>query len=238
MNQPATASRALIQFIAEHASRLGGAVSRIRLIKLLYLADVHWFQQRQQLATSYRWRFYHYGPYTAEAQRDIDECVARGLISAQTVPRPDETGDMTLYRATSSAPDLSSLFSATLEATLSSEIRRWLWAPLPEFLNYVYFDTRPMREARRGEYLRFEPELFYVAEPSPAKSGRRYTSREARQAFQQFITSREKDRFPVPRDAILDDAYLTALNALDAEDTPAHPLEGTVAVNPDDLSPA
>ena len=134
-----TSADLLIQFIVGIASQLGNGISKIRLIKFLYLADVHWFRKRSQQATTYRWRFYHYGPYTGEAQADIDAAVSRGAIGTATMSR-DEGGDMTLYRATG-VPDLSELFDASFEVLLSSEIRQWLWRPLPQFLNYVYFDT-------------------------------------------------------------------------------------------------
>jgi hypothetical protein len=229
-----TSADLLIEFIVGTASRLGNGVSRIRLIKFLYLADVHWFRKRSQRATTYRWRFYHYGPYTAEAQGDIDAAVSRGAIGTLTMPR-DEGGDVTLYRATG-IPDLSAVFDASFEALLSSEIRQWLWKPLPEFLNYVYFDTPPMRVARRGEYLRFEPELFRPAEAPPAPSVRRRTSQAARRAFASFLAKADQDRVPLPRDAIADASYLAALQVLDSDDILAAPLEGTAEANPDELS--
>src|SRR5438093_78936 len=231
-----TSADLLIQFIVGIASQLGNGISKIRLIKFLYLADVHWFRKRSQQATTYRWRFYHYGPYTGEAQADIDAAVSRGAIGTATMSR-DEGGDMTLYRATG-VPDLSELFDASFEVLLSSEIRQWLWRPLPQFLNYVYFDTPPMRDARRGEYLRFTLEVFQPAEPpAPPATGRR-TSQAARRAFANFMARREHDRVPLPQDAIADASYLAALRALDSEDVLSAPLEGTAEADPDDLSQA
>jgi len=210
-----TSADLLIQFIVGIASQLGNGISKIRLIKFLYLADVHWFRKRSQQATTYRWRFYHYGPYTGEAQADIDAAVSRGAIGTATMSR-DEGGDMTLYRATG-VPDLSELFDASFEVLLSSEIRQWLW---------------------RGEYLRFTLEVFQPAEPpAPPATGRR-TSQAARRAFANFMARREHDRVPLPQDAIADASYLAALRALDSEDVLSAPLEGTAEADPDDLSQA
>jgi hypothetical protein len=99
MASPPSDCQALVHFIAWYATQLGRAGSRIRRIEFLYLADAHLFSQRQRLATGYPWRFYHYGPYAPEVQRDIDECVRVGLIESQTMPRSDEAGDVFLYGA-------------------------------------------------------------------------------------------------------------------------------------------
>jgi len=235
-----TDRHALIVFVAWHASKLGRAVSRIRMVKFLYLGDVHFYAQRRRLATGYRWKFYHYGPYAAEAQRDIDECAERGLLHCEVLPRADEAGEVSLYRAYGTDPAIHDRFSATLETVLGSEIERWVGAELNPFLDYVYFETPPMREARRGEYLRFDETTFAVDAVHEPKAERpkRYASREARKAFQRFLESRrvERSKVPVPRDAIVDDAFEEAVSFLDAEEGLARPLEGSVEVDPDDVN--
>lgn len=226
---------ALIIFIAWHASTLGRAVSRIRLVKFLYLADVHLFQQRRQVATGYRWRFHHYGPYAAEIQRDVDECVGLDLVRCDKVPWGDDAGETSLYKSYGRDPLIHERFTATLETVLRSEIQRWLPVPLNVFLDYIYFDTPPMRDARRGEYLRFEESAFGVAEPSSVGRPKTYASREARKAFGRFLDSRrsEKTRVPVPQDAIVDDAFVEAVKRLDAEDATTAPIQGSVDIDPD-----
>ena len=108
------------------------------------------------------------------------------------------------------------------------------------FLDYVYFKTPPMREARRGEYLRFDETTFEVDgvhEPTVERP-KKYASREARKAFQRFLESRrlDKAKVPVPRDAIVDEAFGEAVRLLDAEDALAGPLEGSAEVDPDALT--
>lgn len=232
-----TDRHALIVFVAWYASKLGRPVSRIRLIKFLYLADVHFYTQRGQLATGYRWKFHHYGPYAADAQHEIAECVELGLVRCEVLPRADEAGDVSLYRAYGPDPAIHERFTATLETVLGGEIERWLDGELNTFLDYVYFETPPMRDARRGEYLRFDAVTFgadAVHEPA-ADRPKRYSSREARKSFQRFLESRrtEKTKVAVPRDAVVDEALVDAVRVLDAEDTLAGPLGGSVDVDPD-----
>jgi hypothetical protein len=227
-------------FVAWHASKFGRPVSRIRMVKFLYLGDVHFYAQQRQLATGYRWKFHHYGPYAAAAQRDIDECVDLGLIRCEVLPRADDAGDVSLYRADGIDPAIHERFSATFEAVLGSEIERWLGADLNTFLDYVYFETPPMREARRGEYLRFDETTFAVdaVHESRVERPKKYSSREARKAFQRFLESWrvQRTKVPVPRDAIVDEAFGEAVSFLDAEDVLAGALEGSVEVDPDDVT--
>src|SRR5437870_357159 len=94
----------LIRYITSEATRLAGALTKIRLIKFLYLADVYLFGLAGQRATPYRWRFFHYGPWAVDAQEDIDASVQSGLIEATVRSREDEIGEMTLYSARGASP--------------------------------------------------------------------------------------------------------------------------------------
>lgn len=188
------------------------------------------------MLTQYTWNFYHYGPWTIEAQRDLDGCVASGVLEPVPYTREAGGGEITLYRACSPfITDLSAVLSPTIELALKDEIKRWSRAPLNAFLNYIYFDTPPMRDARRGERLRFEPELFEAPPLEPPR--KRHTSRPSREAFARLLARRTEsaEQVPVPCDAILDADYLAALNALDAQDE-VRGLSGAVEIDPDNLS--
>ena len=97
-----------------------------------------------------------------------------------------------------------------------------------------------MREARRGEHLRFDEKDFAAdALHAPlTQRPKKYASREARKAFQRFLEGRraEKTRVPVPHDAIVDEAFAEAVALLDADDALAGPLGGSVEVDPDALT--
>jgi hypothetical protein len=231
-------SRSLIQFITWYASRTGTGISKIRLIKFLYLADVHSFRLRRQTATPYRWSFYHYGPWTLEAQLDIEECVAQGVIQPQPFAPEEEAEEITLYRSVGADPNIYQQLGVSLESALKTEIDRWSRAPLNLFLNYVYFETAPMRYAKRGELLRFDPEVFAEEQTRAEEAPRRYSSRGARKAFQKLLTAGKtsSDHVPVPRDAIIDDAYVAALEALDAQDRLSGELGGVVEADPDSFT--
>src|SRR5262249_15184271 len=128
----------LIRYITWEATRRAGALTRIRLIKFLYLADVYLFGLSGRRATPYLWRFYHYGPWALDAQAAIDHLAEVGAIDAERRVREDEVGEMTLYSATGTQPEVERVFGHAFETQLADSIRTWLQRPLNEFLDYVY----------------------------------------------------------------------------------------------------
>lgn len=228
----------LICHITWEATRLAGALTKIRLIKFLYLADVYLFGLVGQRATPYRWRFYHYGPWALEAQRDIEDLAQSGAIEATTRPRDDEIGEMTLYSTSSLAPNIEQSFGLRFETRLNDAIRTWAQKPLNEFLDYVYFDTPPMRDAHRGDYLHFDPEIFTEqSEPAPRPLPR-HSSREALKAWRAFLKSAaggDRSSVSIPQDAIADSVFKNAVDRLDAEDALPRPIDAGVDVRPDEL---
>jgi len=230
--------RSLIQFITWYASRSSGGISKIRLIKFLYLADVHSFRLRRQKVTPYNWSFYHYGPWTLEAQLDIEQCVTEGVIQPQQFAPGGDTEEITLYRASGPDPNIYQRLTAGFEFALKADIDRWSRAPLNLFLNYVYFETPPMGDARKGELLRFDAETFQEEPARVQETPKRYSSRGAREAFQRLLISKKgaADQVAVPRDAIVDDAYVAALEALDAQDRLSGQLGGIVEADPDSFT--
>jgi hypothetical protein len=123
----------LIRYITAEATRVAGALTKIRLIKFLYLADVYLFGLTGQRATPYSWRFYHYGPWALDAQQDIDALAGSGAIVTEARPRDDDVGEMTLYSARGAPPDIERQFGVRFETRLKDAIRTWTRRPLNEF---------------------------------------------------------------------------------------------------------
>ena len=96
-----------------------------------------------------------------------------------------------------------------------------------------------MRDARRGDYLRFEPEIFAEEREPATRPLPRHSSREAQRAWRAFLKSardHNTSSVSVPLDAIVDDPFRTAVARLDAEDSVQGPLDAHVDVRPDDLA--
>ena len=223
----------LIRFVVWYATKVRGQVSRIRLMKFLYLADWHAAKLGGQPITSYHWRFHHYGPYAVEAQRDIDRSTQQGLIEMKLV-EGSEYEEVHLFRCYGDEPEVWKEIRMSVYSILRQEIQRWIGKPLPEFLDYVYFETEPMIHARRGEPLDFaviEPSV----EPSPPSSLKGKPSQETRKKISEFL-ERARGARRIGPPPIYDHMYEQAVKFLDDQDSLSGELHGQVNVGEDSSS--
>ena len=74
----------LVHLIVWHAAETGNALTPLRLVKFLYLADLYYARaHRGETLTGWPWAFVHYGPYCSEAMDTIQEAVRRRLVEAK-----------------------------------------------------------------------------------------------------------------------------------------------------------
>ena len=149
----------LIAYIVDQGGDQGGAVGRTALMKLVYLADIEHYRRYGKQATNLEWRFHHYGPYSAELDKevrslglDIDESVFNKTYGGRTLSgyRYRRAGD---WKEVARA--FNSNYGASAKRCVDRVVQRWGLDPLPTILDYVYFETEPMQDARRGEALDF-----------------------------------------------------------------------------------
>jgi hypothetical protein len=217
----------LIRSIVLTATKERGAVGRTRLMKFLYLADVLFFRKEGKIFTGYPWKFYHFGPWAQEAQQDIDLAATTHLIETESTT--GEAGDVYLYKYRGQDPEIWRELGLEFETALRREIKRWIAEPLEKFLDYIYFDTPPMRDAQRGDLLTFRQEAEELGDAKPAVQPRLASSQRAKEALAKFLTARE-GAARLPKDAIYDDLFQRAAAILDAEDIPSTQLRGSAEV--------
>lgn len=115
---------------------------RTRLTKLLYLTEVEYFRATGQRLTDLAWFFHHYGPYAHELA---------GLLGGEELGAAgDEARIYPANRATEAVRD-----DVVLRGLLEAMVHEWGDADLNRLLDYVYFETEPMDEVRRGDRLDF-----------------------------------------------------------------------------------
>ena len=149
----------LVSYIIDRVGEQDGSVGRTVLMKLVYLADVEHYRQYGSQATELRWRFHHYGPYAHELERtagnlglEIDEQKFGGTAG----PRAAEgyhyrrTGDWREIER-----EFNSHYAASVKRCVDKVVGQWGLDSLPTILDYVYFETEPMQDVKRGEYLDF-----------------------------------------------------------------------------------
>jgi hypothetical protein len=86
----------LILALLEEARQQGQtAISKTALIKLIYLADYYYCQEKGRTWTGWEWRFVHFGPFAPAAAQMLDDLVLRRHILMEK--RQSEDKEFVLY---------------------------------------------------------------------------------------------------------------------------------------------
>jgi Antitoxin SocA-like, Panacea domain len=118
-----------------------------RLVKIMYLAEVEYFRQERERLTELKWRFYLYGPYPSslttvlgEPEIEVNEWKT-GKISKRIVRNEN------VFEMSKADPNV--------EVIVTRLVKEWGDADLNQLLDFVYFETEPMQNAKRGDDLDF-----------------------------------------------------------------------------------
>jgi hypothetical protein len=154
----------LLGVFARLASDRGGRLTKIRLVKFLYLLDVYSAQALKTTCTNWPWAFVHYGPYCRESTDAIDRAAQAGFLYAQAYESKYSDEDYRLYGpgAKITEADVDQVMGRLpvhVSARMTSAVKRW-YDDTYGLLNYVYFNTGPMEHARPDERLSFEREAM------------------------------------------------------------------------------
>ena len=141
----------LIAYLIDQVRDQDGTLNKTALVKLVYLVDVECYRNLGRPATGLEWRFHHYGPYSAELERDIND---NAFIHA--------FGDRNSgygFAPSHEWRDIHAAFNASFDPAVrrvaDRVTRQWGLEPLETLLEYVYFETEPMQDAQRGNILDF-----------------------------------------------------------------------------------
>jgi hypothetical protein len=216
----ATASE-LVQYIAWLSRQRDVRLSKIRLVKFLYLADLaHARSHEGRTLTGWPWFFRYFGPYCAESAQAIEAAVADHLVEARPYQSPYDDEDRFTYEYDDEdEPRTAKTLPLEVSGFLQSLMRRF-GDDTPALLDYVYFETEPMINARPGQLLDFalarRPE-----HPRPVEMAKlsRRSLRHARELIEQMrkrdagllAAARKPDR------GWYDAAYLEAVAAMEGK---------------------
>jgi len=143
----------LIFLIAkEFKERNNYGISRTKLIKLAYLAEVFFKRQSGKRLTDSSWVFWKYGPYLMDYP---------AILSSDAFMRGEDED----FQPVEIDPEYKPSFADIDMRTAISKAMDFADEDLNNLLDFVYFDTEPMMDATsRGEELNFnciEPEETY-----------------------------------------------------------------------------
>lgn len=141
----------LLHYLVWRVTQQGGWAGKTRLIKLLYLVDLQTARSTgaEHGASGTRWLFYHYGPYGFEIEDALQRSADDALVLER---RTTEEGYEAHLFAPTRTPD-QNILPQPLRARCDRWADQWALTDLNELLDFVYFATPPMREARRHERL-------------------------------------------------------------------------------------
>jgi len=108
---------------------------KTRLVKLLYLAEIEYFRRTGKRLTGLEWRFHHFGPYAAALA--------------------DQLGNPDVDTLTWSMIPRQNIDDHDAQVAISQVVHEWGDADLNALLDFVYFETEPMQNAKRGDTLDF-----------------------------------------------------------------------------------
>jgi hypothetical protein len=194
----------LIPAISSYIRSKGGAPTKTKVLKLIYLLDVEFFREKHETLSGFEWIFYKFGPWTAQ----YDEVLEQLSMADKVRLNPPAAGDSEPTFVDPTNPvELSSVFpnfQDELKARRIVEV--WADRPTVELLDYVYFHTAPMRTAERNHLLDFDT----ILQEEPPTDYRRDTSsltpdelKKARKRFLSALSSAPK----VASGAFIEPAY-------------------------------
>lgn len=227
----------LVQLIVWLAQQRGEQLTTLRLVKFLYLADLFWAREHEgRTLTGWPWAFVHFGPFAREALDTIEHASRAGLVGARPYRSKYTDDDYNLYVVEDDrAAGLADRLPVAVVGPLQDTIRRWA-DDTPALLDYVYFHTEPMTDARPGELLDFTKALK-TEDLRPIRmtqlSGHQIKkAKEAARALaERYRKSVEATR--AQDAAVYDDDFVNALRAMgDTEPTRTEPVKGSARLNP------
>jgi hypothetical protein len=142
----------LLWYVVWRSADYGVPTTKTRLVKYLYLVDLRTSREMRRRATTLQWIYYDFGPYAQSFEDLLKREVGHQHIRLERlVARPEDGREpvLVLPVATPSADSLS----ASLRRTADEVCSEWAKWDLNMLLNFVYFDTPPMRAAERGSAL-------------------------------------------------------------------------------------
>ena len=227
----------IIRYIVWYATENDIRLTTNRLVKFIYLTDLYHARLKSgQTLTGFPWRFIYYGPYCVESVQCIDQAVHEGLIYKQTFD--SHFGEDKKYNIFTCNNEDAEKIEKSIYIGIIGQIQkaiRIFGDDTPQLLDYVYFDTEPMANVKKGDLLNFSK----VKRPESIKRVKLKklsldTIRLARQKIKQLSDEMKADRERLIKDEretekYKDNAYYKFLEILDGEELGVG-LKGTAKI--------
>jgi Protein of unknown function (DUF4065) len=208
----------LITAVVTYVRECGGAPTKTKILKLLYLLDIESYRKTGATLTGFDWKFYRFGPWAASYDEALQAAVQANRITINA-PNADE-GVVFLNPVQKFL--LAELFpNVVQELTAKRIIETWAARPTVELLDYVYFHTAPMRDAVRNELLDFstvthEEKLPHYTGIKSQMDGRE-RDRKRKELLRRLESTTKAPIPPLDPPPKYDDEYWSALAKLESD---------------------
>ncbi len=208
----------LIAAVATSVRDCGGAPTKTKILKLLYLLDIESYRKTRATVTGFDWKFYRYGPWAASYDEALQAATQSNKI---VIDAPDFDEGATFINPTERLP-LSQVFPDIIqELTAKKIIETWAARPTVELLDYVYFHTAPMRDAVRNEALDFSTLTREEKLPHytgiKSKADEKEIQRKRQELLKKLSSSTKAPIAPLDPPPRYDESYWSALDKLESD---------------------
>jgi hypothetical protein len=166
-----------------------GTANKTKLLKLLYLADIESFRFTGQTVTGFDWIFYLYGPWAADYDELLKQLQAEDTIQIERWVKADVEGERIVPQESVQLERVISSVEVSLR--IKHYVDTWADRGVATLLDYVYFETEPMRDATKMERLDFSK--VSKEPPRPYRRTKSGTDpKELRRLKARFVEERKK----------------------------------------------
>lgn len=228
--------RDLIKYITCYASDHDIKLTTIQLVKYVYLADLYYARYHDgDTITHFPWAFVYYGPYCSEVMHSIDETASTGMISRMTYESKFNDKDYNLFSCQDERyEELRRLFPLEVTSELKEKIKKYAY-DTAQLLDYVYFETEPMKNVNKGDRLDFskaqKPRLdLTIKTPTLSKEDIKKIKYHVGNLGAKFNAAKQKRVMHERQlDKYKDDKYFQALACFEEESLPTG-IQGIIKI--------
>ncbi len=214
----------LIKYIVCYATDHDISLTTIRLVKFVYLADLYYARLNAGATiTQFPWAFINYGPYCRNVMESIDEAVLKGFINSKTLESKYSEKKYRLFSCDDDHyTEIKKEFQFAVISELQYAIRKY-GDDTAQLLDYVYFNTEPMEDVKKGDFLDFS--LARQPEPIPSIETKKLAKKDIENI--RILVKKLKEKHKAAEENLLkdyketekwrDELYFKTLDAIDSE---------------------
>ena len=219
--------RDLISYVISELRDADIGFAKTKLMKLIYIIDVENYRRRGETVSGLEWRFYHYGPYAFEIDTALGEL---GIDIPQEQVTTQGGHQAIVFKSQDLFHGVGALIPSTEKLVARLVLGEWGMTELNPLLDYVYFHTEPMQDAKRGDLLDFAKIKRIISSSTkwPTADSILNASESLRAQFLAAKASRPRVPLsPMPR---IDDVYTQGLADMAQADV-VHVPQGPVGLD-------